>query len=221
MQEKEKDMLTQIYSMQRDLNKFIGRDTIADIDKQKWLFDYTEALEAEARELKDCCLWKWWVKEYKDNPNDQFNKIINFDNAKIEAIDILHFLMSIFQILDMSPTDIFEIYKNKHKVNVERQNNNYSLASKTEDDNKTIEKKMHNPPTQQLGKEIRVLITNFFTKALEKETMNMFEISPFLNQICKTFDWNIEVNNNIKKNKLEFKIIPKDERQKTINPSSI
>jgi len=132
------DKLDEIYEMQQNLNKYIGRDTVSSNIKQNWLFDYSEALEAEIRELKNCCLWKWWVKEFKDNQEDQFNKIIDFDNAKIEAIDCLHFLISIFQILDMSPNDIFEIYKKKYIVNIQRQDSDYSIASKTEKDNQSI-----------------------------------------------------------------------------------
>ena len=85
-------------SMQLDLNKIIGRDTINDENKNKWLFDYILALHVEAVELLDCTSWKWWSKEGKEN---QYHKLVDEKNAKVEAIDCLHFLMSICHITNL------------------------------------------------------------------------------------------------------------------------
>lgn len=92
-----------IYEMQRELNIIIGRDTVKDPEKLKWLFDYLLALQAEIFEMIDCLSWKWWSSEGKEN---QYNKIIDLKNAKIEAIDSLHFLMSIIHILDIKEPEI-------------------------------------------------------------------------------------------------------------------
>lgn len=127
----------EIYKMQHDLNIMIGRDTINDPEKEKWLFDFTVALGDEIQELQNCTNWKWWAEEGRE---DQFNKIIDKANAKIEAIDALHFLMSIFQILDITPDDVIKIYKKKHEKNVLRQKNGYSVLNKTEDDNDEIKR---------------------------------------------------------------------------------
>ena len=128
------DNLELIYSMQHDLNKFIGIDTINDPNKLNMLFKFAYQIGDEANELQKCCLTKWWVQEFKDG-GKLFDTVLDKDNAKVEAIDILHFLMSVFQILDMTPEDIVEIYKKKHKKNIERQENGYSIKGKTEDDN--------------------------------------------------------------------------------------
>ena len=135
--EKVEDTFELIYKMQHDLNCIIGKDTINDPNKLDWLFGYAYQVSDESRELEKCSLTKWWVQEYK-NGGKLFETILDVNNAKIEAIDILHFLMSIFQILDMTPKDILHIYKLKHQKNIDRQKNNYSIAGKTEDDNLEI-----------------------------------------------------------------------------------
>jgi len=131
------DKFELIYKMQHELNCLIGKDTIDAKEKMDWLFGYAYQVDDEARELQKCALTKWWVQEYKDG-GELFKTVLDKDNAKIEAIDILHFLMSVFQILDMTPDDIVEIYKMKHQKNIDRQANGYSIAGKTEDDNQEI-----------------------------------------------------------------------------------
>jgi len=131
------DKFELIYKMQHELNCLIGKDTIGAKEKMDWLFGYAYQVDDEARELQKCALTKWWVQEYKDG-GELFKTVLDKENAKIEAIDILHFLMSVFQILDMTPDDIVEIYKMKHQKNIDRQANGYSIAGKTEDDNQEI-----------------------------------------------------------------------------------
>lgn len=131
------DKFELIYKMQHELNCIIGKDTIDAKEKLDWLFGYAYQISDESRELEKCALTKWWVQEYKDG-GELFKTVLDKENAKIEAIDVLHFLMSVFQILDMTPDDIVAIYKAKHQKNIDRQNNGYSIAGKTEDDNKEI-----------------------------------------------------------------------------------
>ena len=133
----ETDSLQLIYKMQHELNCMVGMDTINDPNKLNMLFKYAFQIGDEAQELMKCSLTKWWVQEFKDG-GELFGTVLDKENAKIEAIDILHFLMSVFQILDMTPEDILKIYKLKHQKNVERQENGYSIAGKTEDDNLDI-----------------------------------------------------------------------------------
>jgi hypothetical protein len=94
--------LFDIDKLQRELNIVIGRDTVGDKDKLKWSTDYHIALMSEAHELMNCTSWKWWSIEGKE---DLHKKIINLKNAKIEAIDILHFLVSLIQIHDVQVED--------------------------------------------------------------------------------------------------------------------
>jgi len=89
--------LQEIWKLQRELNIIIGRDTVGDPEKEKWFVDYTIALHDEATELFNCFSWKWWSLEYKEQGP---YKLIDPENAKIEAIDCLHFLISLMQIKD-------------------------------------------------------------------------------------------------------------------------
>lgn len=93
------EMFTKIYNMQHDLNCIVGRDTVNAPNKLEWLYDYCQALEDEVIELKNCVNWKWWSKESKEF--GQYNKLIDPKNAKVEAIDILHFYISLLHIADI------------------------------------------------------------------------------------------------------------------------
>lgn len=132
------DILEQIYKLQHELNCKIGLDTINDVNKKDWLFQLTHALHDEVNELSNSCHWKWWSEDVKNNPELMFKGVRDIGNAKIEAVDILHFLVSIFQVLDMTPDDILDVYKKKHQKNMERQDNNYDIETKDENDNKEI-----------------------------------------------------------------------------------
>lgn len=105
----------EIYKLQHELNMIIGRDTVNDENKIKWSVDYNIALSSEAQELTDCINWKWWSVE---GHNNQYKKIIDLENAKVEAIDCLHFLMSLIQIYDL-PVDQFLDYTKNEDINNE------------------------------------------------------------------------------------------------------
>ena len=94
------DYFSKISELQHSLNCLIGRDTINNPDKIMWFYDYCQAMQDEIMELKNCINWKWWTKESKDH--GQYNVIIDPKNAKIEIIDILHFYVSLVQILDVN-----------------------------------------------------------------------------------------------------------------------
>lgn len=90
----------------------------------KWFQNYLLALQEEAIELKESLLWKWWSKDK-----------IDLQNARVEIIDMLHFLVSLALVADMTAEDVHRIYVQKYEVNLRRQESGYSKATKTEDDN--------------------------------------------------------------------------------------
>ena len=122
------DRLQEIFDMQRKLNLRIGVDTahMNDEEQVKWVLNYARALGQELSELIDSVPWKWWAK-YQ-----------NFDkqNAKVEVIDMFHFLISIAQTLGLDHEDIYEAYMKKNRVNFDRQDSGYT--SKDEADNRSI-----------------------------------------------------------------------------------
>ena len=122
------DKFDEIFSMQDTLNKRIGVNTdgMSDEDKAKWVLNYTRAMQQEMSELIDSVPWKWWAKY------QEFDE----QNAKVEVVDLFHFLISLAQVLGMTPEDVHEAYLKKNKVNHERQDSGY--VKKDEDDSRHI-----------------------------------------------------------------------------------
>ena len=86
----------------------------------------TESTQQELAELTDSVPWKWWAK-YQD-----FDK----QNAKVEIVDLFHFLISLAQVMGMSADDVYEAYLKKNKVNHNRQDSGYE--EKDENDSRHI-----------------------------------------------------------------------------------
>ena len=122
------DKLEEIFRLQEALNRRLGVDTqnMTDEQRQQWVLNYCRAMTQEVAELTDSVPWKWWAKYQK------FDK----QNARVEVIDLLHFLISIAQVLEMTPDDFYDAYAKKHKVNLERQESGYH--TKDERDSKHI-----------------------------------------------------------------------------------
>jgi|TARA_B100001093_G_scaffold38919_2_gene33254 dimeric dUTPase (all-alpha-NTP-PPase superfamily) len=112
------DKLEKIFDMQDDLNKRIGVVTndLSEEEKTKWVLNYTRAMQQEMAELIDSVPWKWWAKYQK----------FDEQNAKVEIIDLFHFLISLAQVMGMTPEDVYQAYVKKNKVNHDRQESGYS-----------------------------------------------------------------------------------------------
>lgn len=122
------DKLDKIFEMQDELNQRIGvvTDQLSEEDKTKWVLNYTRAMQQELAELIDSVPWKWWAK-YQD---------FDEQNAKVEIIDLFHFLISLAQVMGMTPEDVYEAYVKKNAVNHKRQENGY--VNKDEADSRHI-----------------------------------------------------------------------------------
>ena len=122
------DKLDEIFNQQDALNKRIGVNTdgMSDEEKAKWVLNYTRAMQQEIAELIDSVPWKWWAKY------QEFDE----QNAKVEVVDLFHFLISLAQVLGMTPEDVYESYTKKNKVNHNRQDSGY--VKKDEDDSRDI-----------------------------------------------------------------------------------
>jgi hypothetical protein len=88
--------------MQDALNKRIGVNLPppTDEEKAKWILNYTRAMQQETAELIDSVPWKWWAKYQK----------FDEQNAKVEVVDLFHFLVSLAQTLGMTPDDVYQAY---------------------------------------------------------------------------------------------------------------
>ena len=113
-----RDMLTEIFRMQGELNDRIGVPTrpMPAADKPAWVLNYCRPMSQEIAELTDSVPWKWWAKY----------QTFDQQNARVEVIDLFHFLVSLAQVLDMNAADVFEAYVKKHAVNVRRQETGYT-----------------------------------------------------------------------------------------------
>ena len=122
------DKLDNIFELQEKLNSRIGveMDSMNDEQKTKWILNYVRAMQQELAELTDSVPWKWWAKYQK----------FDEQNARVEIIDLFHFLVSLAQVLGMTSKDIHDAYLKKNKVNHERQDKGYS--EKDLDDSKHI-----------------------------------------------------------------------------------
>lgn len=122
------DKLEQIFGMQAELNARIGvrLEGIGEAEQTQWVLNYTRAMQQEIAELIDSVPWKWWAKY------QEFDK----QNARVEVIDLFHFLISLAQTLGMSADDVFQAYVAKNKVNHLRQETGY--AKKDDADSRHI-----------------------------------------------------------------------------------
>ena len=111
------DKLEEIFRMQDALNKRIGVNLPppSDEDKAKWILNYSRAMTQEIAELVDSVPWKWWAKYQK----------FDEQNARVEVVDLFHFLISMAQVLGMSADDVFSAYVRKNEVNFKRQDSGY------------------------------------------------------------------------------------------------
>jgi len=125
---KSMDKMDEIFALQEKLNQRIGvnMNEMNDDDRAQWILNYIRAMQQELAELTDSVPWKWWAKY------QEFDK----QNAKVEIVDLFHFLISLAQVMGMSSDDVFNAYLEKNKVNHNRQDSGYKM--KDENDSRHI-----------------------------------------------------------------------------------
>lgn len=125
---KSMDKMDEIFALQEKLNQRIGvkMAEMNDDDRAQWILNYIRAMQQELAELTDSVPWKWWAKY------QEFDK----QNAKVEIVDLFHFLISLAQVIGMTSDDVFNAYLEKNKVNHTRQDSGYKM--KDENDSRHI-----------------------------------------------------------------------------------
>jgi dimeric dUTPase (all-alpha-NTP-PPase superfamily) len=145
------DKLEQLFALQKELNdRIFAKKDIRDNEGQvltmaalmaearrenlgpntkvnEWLGKYQQALDDEGRELREELLWKWWSKDFLD-----------MQNIRVEIVDQLHFWISLALTAGMDAETVFSLYMQKNAVNHQRQQNDYSKATKSESDNQGL-----------------------------------------------------------------------------------
>ncbi len=114
----ETDQLRELFRLQRALNERIGVRTeqMSREERITWVLNYCRAMSQEIAELTDSVPWKWWARY------QQFDE----QNARVEVVDLFHFLISLAQVLGMSADDVFQAYVKKNQVNFQRQESGYT-----------------------------------------------------------------------------------------------
>ncbi len=122
------DKFDELFDLQEKLNERIGVSVkkLSDEEQAQWLLNYTRAIQQETAELIDSVPWKWWARY------QEFDK----QNARVEIVDLFHFLISAAQVMGMSADDVYQAYLKKNKVNHSRQDDGY--ARKDQGDSKHI-----------------------------------------------------------------------------------
>jgi len=92
---------------------------------------------AECHELQECLSWKHWYKEARQGRQYELQDL---QNARVEAIDMLFFWVSICQLLGMGPADVLRLYGKKLEINHRRQDQDRSQAQhgQHEDENRSV-----------------------------------------------------------------------------------
>ena len=150
--------LEDIWPLQAELNKRSGLDTAglghllkvaestgrieADsavrLQVGKAIKNYIDAMLSECHELQDCLSWKHWYQEAKQGRQHELKDL---QNARVEAIDMLFFWISICKLLGLDSQDIYRLYGKKLKINHRRQDENRSQAehARHEDENRQVQ----------------------------------------------------------------------------------
>jgi len=89
------------------------------------LKSYLDALAAECHELQECLAWKHWYQEAREGRRYELQDV---QNARVEAVDMLFFWVSICQLLGLSPADVYRLYRAKLQINHRRQDEKRSQA---------------------------------------------------------------------------------------------
>lgn len=103
--------MDELLKLQAELDNHIAKTRGAEAKP----IDLCRAIIHEAVELEDELGWKWWKTA----------KGVDSARAKEEAIDVLHFLLSLFIKLGMDAKEVEEAYRRKWHVNMDRQNKGY------------------------------------------------------------------------------------------------
>ncbi|MBA94546.1 MAG: dUTPase [Rickettsiales bacterium] len=111
--------LEQIFEQQITLNKRINSKLYEDIQKnpelkREWFLKFEKALSQESAEAIDSLNWKWWKQDDDD-----------WDNVKVELVDMLHFWVSMCTIAGLDAKDVYDLYAKKNKLNFKRQDEGY------------------------------------------------------------------------------------------------
>ena len=98
--------LQDVFDKHIELNKRIKPRLYDDIKndpelRREWFLRFDLALKQESSEAIDSLNWKWWKKDDED-----------WDNVKVELVDMLHFWVSMCTVAGLDSQEVFDLYFN-------------------------------------------------------------------------------------------------------------
>ena len=84
-----------------------------EVRRQRFI-QFELALRQESSEAIDSLNWKWWKADTD-----------NWDNVKVELIDMLHFWVSMCTVAGLDAQSVMDLYFKKNKLNHKRQEHGY------------------------------------------------------------------------------------------------
>ena len=118
--------LDAVFKEQIKLNEKINPSLYTDIQdedvRREWFLNFELAMRQESAEAVDSLNWKWWKKDKE-----------NWDNIKVELVDMLHFWVSMCTVAGMDAQDVFDLYFKKNQLNHDRQNQGYKEGTYEKD----------------------------------------------------------------------------------------
>ena len=125
--------LQDVFDKQIELNKRIKPRLYDDIKndpelRREWFLRFDLALKQESSEAIDSLNWKWWKKDEED-----------WDNVKVELVDMLHFWVSMCTMADMDAAEVMQLYFKKNELNFKRQDEGYSEGTYEKVDDQGVE----------------------------------------------------------------------------------
>jgi len=114
--------LDDVFKAQIALNERLNPTLYKDIEdpetRRRVFLQFELALRQESAEAVDSLNWKWWKHDQDD-----------WDNIKIELIDMLHFWVSMASVAGLTAADVFDLYAKKNKLNHTRQDGGYATGT--------------------------------------------------------------------------------------------
>lgn len=120
------DNLQYMMDCQRKFQGKFGQDfnNMSDKERTTFIKEHTLWVCDELHEMIHELPWvKPWSQKYKDWDKEKLDT--QWILSQEELIDAWHFLINITIALGLSSDDVFKMYKEKNKINIERQNNGY------------------------------------------------------------------------------------------------
>ncbi|HUT58229.1 MAG TPA: hypothetical protein VNA25_10315 [Phycisphaerae bacterium] len=75
--------------------------------------------------MLECLAWKHWYAEAREGRQHELRDV---QNARVEAVDMLFFWVSICQLLGLGPDDVCRLYAKKLAINHRRRDQDRAQA---------------------------------------------------------------------------------------------